>query len=494
MGAETAAHAAPFAIRLVDEATNRGVPLVELKTTPDQIYLSDSNGYIAIDEPTLMGREAFFHVSSHGYEFPKDGFGYRGKALRVEPGGEAILNIRRINIAERLYRITGAGIYRDSVKLGKKVPIEEPLLNASVTGQDSVQAVVKGQRVYWFWGDTDRLRYPLGHFNTSGAVSLLPKAGGLSPDQGINLDYFTGDDGFSRPMFPRENGVLIWIHGAFRVNGVDGEPRILTHYSRRKSLQRQLSHGLAVLDEGKNLFEPVVQYDEHEKRYPRGHAFQVRQQGKEYVCFADPYALVRVPATWEAAIDSTQYEAFTPLKAGSREVDPNNLDRTEDGKLNYAWKRDTAPVDGRQHQQWVRDGHIKEDKSQFRTVDAATEKPILLHRGSIQFNEFRQRWVMIAHQSGGTPSFLGEVWYSEARQPEGPFRKAVKIVTHDRYAFYNVTHHEFFDQQQGRLIYFEGTYTNTFSKTPTRTPWYDYNQIMYRLDLGDPRLSAAFAN
>ncbi len=42
----------------------------------------------------------------------------------------------------------------------------------------------------------------------------------------------------------------------------------------------------------------------------------------------------------------------------------------------------------------------------------------------------------------------------------------------------------------GRLIYFEGTYTQTFSGNPVATPRYDYNQIMYRLDLADPRLEA----
>ena len=37
-------------------------------------------------------------------------------------------------------------------------------------------------------------------------------------------------------------------------------------------------------------------------------------------------------------------------------------------------------------------------------------------------------------------------------------------------------------------LYFEGTYTHTFSGNEHRTPRYDYNQIMYRLDLDDPRL------
>jgi hypothetical protein len=65
----------------------------------------------------------------------------------------------------------------------------------------------------------------------------------------------------------------------------------------------------------------------------------------------------------------------------------------------------------------------------------------------------------------------------------------VKVATHDRgasgdYAFYNPTSHKFFDQDGGRIIYFEGTYTNTFSGNSEQTPLYDYNQIMYRLDLG----------
>jgi hypothetical protein len=94
-------------------------------------------------------------------------------------------------------------------------------------------------------------------------------------------------------------------------------------------------------------------------------------------------------------------------------------------------------------------------------------------------------------QKGGSPSFLGEVWYSEAEQPMGPFRHAVKVVTHDKYSFYNPCQHTFFDEAGGRFIYFEGTYSFTFSGRTNRTPHYDYNQILYRLDLDDPRLKPA---
>ena len=69
-------------------------------------------GIAAFEEPGLMDQPVFFHVRSHGYEFPKDGFGYRGKALPVREGGTAQLKVKRINVAERLYRVTGGGIYR----------------------------------------------------------------------------------------------------------------------------------------------------------------------------------------------------------------------------------------------------------------------------------------------------------------------------------------------------------------------------------------------
>ena len=481
-----------FSIQVVDEASRRGVPLVELKTTSGQTFVTDSAGRVAISDPVLLRRTVFFHVSGHGYEYPQDGFGYRGKALDITPGREAILRIKRLNIAERLYRVTGAGIYRDSATLGKGVPITHPLINAQVTGQDSVQAVVTGKRIFWFWGDTNRLRYPLGNFNTSGATSLLPQAGGLDPNDGVNLQYFANKSGFSRPMFEPEPGILIWIDGLFTVMGPKGEERVVTHFSRRKSLDEQLSHGVAVFNHDTNRFDPIVQLDQKQLVHPRGQSFRQQEDGKEYICFADPYAVTRVQASWDAVIDPNQYEAFTPLSEKSLEAIPENLDRTDAGRLNFDWKSATNPVSASDLQRWVQMKVIDETDNRFRTIDVATGKPISLHRGSIQWNDFRRRWVMIAHELGGKSSFLGEVWYAESKNSTGPFAKAVKIATHNGYSFYNVSHHKFFDQENGKLIYFEGTYTTLFSKTKTPTPLYDYNQIMYRLDMADPRLSSAF--
>src|SRR6266487_4551446 len=102
-----------FKIAVVDEQTGRGVPLVELRTVNNISLWTDSNGISAFDEPGLMDQEVYFHVKSHGYEYPQDGFGNRGVKLKPTRGGTCQIRIKRLNIAERLYRVTGAGIYRD---------------------------------------------------------------------------------------------------------------------------------------------------------------------------------------------------------------------------------------------------------------------------------------------------------------------------------------------------------------------------------------------
>ena len=150
---------APFAITVVDDQTNRGVPLVELRTVNDIRCFTDSNGIVAFNEPGLMNQKVYFNIKSDGYEAGKDGFGYRGAALDVKPGGSATIKLKRLNIAERLYRITGQGIYRDSVLVGAPVPLKEPVLNAQVLGQDSVQMAEYHGKLFWTWGDTNKVSW-----------------------------------------------------------------------------------------------------------------------------------------------------------------------------------------------------------------------------------------------------------------------------------------------------------------------------------------------
>ena len=68
---------------------------------------------------------------------------------------------------------------------------------------------------------------------------------------------------------------------------------------------------------------------------------------------------------------------------------------------------------------------------------AADGKPVKPHSGSIAWNGYRKRWVTVFMETFGKPSAFGELWYAEADALTGPWSKAVKILTHDNYTFYN---------------------------------------------------------
>ena len=104
------------------------------------------------------------------------------------------------------------------------------------------------------------------------------------------------------------------------------------------------------------------------------------------------------------------------------------------------------------------------------------------------WNPWRKRWVTVFMEDFGKPSAFGELWYAEARTPTGPCGKAVKILSHDNYTFYNPRIHPEFTATSSPILIFEGTYTQTFADSPFPTPRYEYNQMLYRLDLDDPAL------
>jgi hypothetical protein len=477
-------------ILVVDQDTERGVPLVELTTVNHLHFVTDNAGRIALYEPGLVGRPVFFHVRSHGYEFPVDGFGNRGTRLSLTPGKSVTLRLKRLNIAERLYRITGEGLYRDSVLLHHETPLEEPLGAGKVAGQDSAFAVPYRGRLFWFWGDTSRMSYPLGHFWMAGATSQAPGTGGLDPSRGIDLQYFVDDTRFSRPMC--RLGVsrgLIWADGFATVLDDANKERLVCHYAHMQSLEKMLGHGLAIYDDQREEFRRLAKLDMKDLwRWPaQAHPIHRNVGGTDYLFLGGVYPTIRVPATLTDFTSLTSYEAWTCLMPGSTRDDPKP-DRGADGQLQWRWRTDALPVDPTTEGQLIDAGLINRDEARGQPVDVDSGQPIRLHRGSVNWNEHRNRWIMIACQQGGS-SHLGEIWYAEALAPTGPWLRAKKIVTHERYSFYNPVHHPFFDQQDGRYIYFEGTYTTTFSGNPVATPRYNYNQIMYRLDLNDPRLA-----
>ena len=476
-----------FEVRVVDEETGRGVPLVELRTVHEIRYVTDSAGYVAIRDPELFGQSVYLTVRSHGYEYPKDGFGFRGKPVKVTAGGSETLKIKRLNIAERLYRVTGAGIYADSVSLGHTVPIRQPISNAQVVGSDSVVMTEYRGKLYWFWGDTNRFRYPLGNYNVTGATSLLPKDGGLNPATGIDLDYFKGEDGFARSVAKMPGEGPTWIFGIVNLKDASGRERLFTGYEKVKGMLEVYERGICEFDDQRQEFLKVTSYAKDVPLHLHGHPFRHVVEGKEYVYFGDPYPIMRVPADVDVLLDLSRYEAFTCLVPGGREQGAK-VERDAAGKVVWGWKRDTAAITFALQESLRKQGQLKSDEVWLQLTDAEHNRVIEAHRGSVTWNVLRKKWILITTQIRGT-SILGEVWYAEADRPEGPWIKARKIVTHDKYSFYNPKQHPQFTSSDGRYLFFEGTYTQSFSGNTDPTPRYEYNQMMYRLDLNDPRLS-----
>jgi hypothetical protein len=438
--APTASTTDYFKIMIVDEETGRGVPLVKLTTTNHISCLTDSNGVVAWNEPGLMNRDVYFRIESPGYVFPGD-----GRTIHVTRGGRVKLSIRRLNVAERLYRVTGQGIYRDSVLTGTPVPVRSPVLNAEVMGQDTVRVVPYRGKLFWLWGDTDRSDNPFGNFETTAAASELPSLGGLDPSAGVNLTYFTGTDGFVKPMFPAAKG-LVWMHALMALPDLTRRVRLVARYDVIGKDQRSTESGLAVFNDEKQEFEKLIAFPGPDPAVgPEGiPPLRVLSGGQEYFyfCSPGPTPVVRVRADWNSIQDLGAYEVFDGVR----------------------WRRKVFLPPAKQS--WL---------------DAETGEPLAAHAG-VHWNQYRKRWIAILQKN------VGEVWYAEADTPTGPWVYATRIAAHGNYSYYWPVQHPFFDQHGGRVIYFEGTYTDTFSGAVVVTSRYNYNQLMYRLSLDDSRL------
>ena len=432
-----------FQIHIIDQQTGRGVPLVKLTTTNEIVCYTDSNGIVAWDEPGLMNRDVYFSIESPGYVSSGG-----GTVVHTMRGGHVELAMRRLNIAERLYRVTGQGIYRDSVLTGYPVPVRQPVLNAQVTGQDTVRVTPYHDKLFWLWGDTNKPSGLLGNFATTSATSELPGHGGLDPSEGINLNYITGPDGFVKPMLPLASDGLKWMGGLVTLHDSSGKERLVATYDVIGKGDVPTETGLAVFNDAQREFERLVIFPSPAPKVgPDGGPppLRVISGGQEYLYYSEPWPVPekRVRADWNSIRDLSAYEVF-------------------DGS---GWVKGGATIRPRQ-EWWL-------DFDTGATLDADA---------SVTWNPYRKHWIAILQKN------VGEVWYAEGDTPTGPWVYTTRIAIHGDYTFYWPVHHPFFDQEGGRVIYFEGTYTATFSGSSLKTPRYDYNQLMYRLSLDDLRL------
>jgi len=463
-----------FRIDVIDAATGGGVPLIELHTPDGVSWWTDNQGIVAFDDLTSMGRRLRFEVRGDGYRtLDPSGF----VELEPKPAGRAVIGLERLDVAERLYRVTGAGLYRDSVRLGLEVPIRHPLGSAGVAGQDSAQAVLYRGKVFWIWGDTPSLAHPLWNYHTTGATSRLPADGGLDPALGVDLDYIVGPDENVRAMAAIPGPGASWLTALVNVPGARGEETLFALYGKHTRIDPPDERGLARFDREQQVFLRELVLDDAMPVQPRGSALVVYGADGSFVYYAND---VRIPARAEGFRDPASWQSFSPFPARGAPAE-----RGVGGELRYAWRPGVPGVD----ETALRDRRLAPGEALSGHVrDVESGQRVVVHATSTAANPYRSRFVRIFTELGGSPSRLGEVWYAEADTPMGPWRFARKIASHRNHSFYNPFHHVFFDQRGGRTLFFEGTYTAAFSESAAPTPRYEYNQIMHRLDLEDPRL------
>lgn len=432
----------PCRIEVVDRENGWPVPLVELKTTHNLRFVTDNNGVIACDASELMGRETWFDVQGHGYEVKKDGFGYRGVRITPEPGKTVQVKVDRKNIAKRLGRITGAGIFAESQQLGQELDWVE----TGVFGCDSVQNAVYDGKMFWAWGDTTLPGYPLGIFDSTSATTPVQPLKSFEPPVHLKLDYFRDDRGRPKAVSKMAGSGPTWLSGYVTLKDKEGGEHLVSTYTKIKPPLEAYETGLCVWNDEKREFKGlrgVWKKSEEEPKAPSlpdGHpSFWKDESGKEWLLYGNPLPTLRCPATFEGWQDLSKWEQLKPQE----------------------------------------------------TLLSPEGKAVKPHSGHIAWNEFRKRWVTVFMEYFGKPSVFGELWYAEADSPLGPWGKAVKVITHENYTFYNPRLHPEFTSPDSPILIFEGTYTAEFADRPFPTARYNYNQVLYRLDLDDPALRQA---
>ncbi len=440
----SAEDAAPKMCRIVVSDAENGwpVPLIELRTTHQMRFVTDNAGVIACDAAELMGRETWFHIHGHGYEVPADAFGYRGVRLTPQPGATLTVKVERKNIAKRLGRFTGGGLFAESQKLGD----QRDWIDSPIVGSDSVQLAEYRGRLMWAWGDTTLSKYPLGIFHASSATTTQLPLKTFQPPLKPPFVYFRTPDGAPRGVANVPGPGPTWLSAYFTLT-LNGEDRLCATYRKIKPPLETYEIGLCMWDHTNEEFRPSKKLwnkesgEQEPKHVPDGHpARWTDADGKKWLLFGNPLPKLRCPDSFAGWSDPKNWEPLSP---------PETL---------------PAAVDG---------------------------KPIKLHSGSIAWNAHRQRWVTVFMQHFGKASPFGELWYAEAKDPLGEWGPVVQILTHDNYSFYNPRIQVELTPPDAKFLLFEGTYTQEFANRPQPTPRYDYNQMLYRLDLDDPKLAKA---
>ncbi len=426
-------------------------------------HITDSAGWIRIEEPGLMHSRILVDVSSPGYRMPPGDKSAAGLEIALSPASEITVPLVRVDIAQRIYRVTGTGIYRDSELLKREVPL--PLGNhaAGLVSAWGVQRAALGTKVLWCWRQALLSNERNPSLNVVGAWSDHPEHGGLDPTQGIHYSYHTSGSDQAHSLLTADEPGGIWMEGLTSVPDESGKLQLVAHYTREGTKGERAEHGIAIWTEQKRFERIVILGDEYEWQFPAGQCVTRRGEDAEWCYFAAPFCRVRCPARLDAVRNPGSYQALA-------------WDRNQQ---KHTWQQERPPLTQREESVGVADGSITQPLTQVE--NATTRRPVSIQESSIEWNPHHRCYVMIASSADG------DLWFSESPHIQGPWKNAIRILSADPGKCAAPVQHPFMNQEGGRIIWFETAYLES------SLPRYDGTELMYRLDLADLRLKPALA-
>ncbi len=289
--------------------------MVTLETTNFVKLVTDNAGCVAFDLPEFLGQETWLGVSSDGYEMPADGFGKRGVRLQMNPGSSFTIKVNRTSIAKRLGRLTGAGLFAESAKLGH----ENNVVETGVTGCDSVQNAVHNGKMFWAWGDTSIPQYSLGIFDSTGATTDVRPLAAFEPPLKLKFDHFLDSNGKPRGIAKMAGPGPTWLTGVLSLPDKEGTDRLVAMYLKTKPPMEGYEAGLCVWNEQKSEFEHLrtiwtkSQTAPNHPPMPGGHGVAMTDdEGHKWALFGDPLPTLKCAATFEAWQNPEAWQVLHP--------------------------------------------------------------------------------------------------------------------------------------------------------------------------------------
>ena len=445
-----------FGVRVVDSSSGRGIPAARVSVLHWLDQWSDSLGYVAFQEPALATpTQLFVTVESDNYD-------KLAVSLNASLGRSLSLQLRRQLPAERLYRVTGPGIFRDAVLLGAKLPPAAAAVAASdsdlshgIAGQDAMISAQFRDKIVLSFGDTRSASDGAGQTMTSNALAPTQAFSRERILDGLPLSYSLSPSGETRPSLP--------LHVSERSVCEFGMP-----FARKGTNDSSVEIG-ALSATSRGLF--VV--------------FTKRPRGNMGPSWADCTTCCWGIARYD--IDTRVYrpQVLFPLKSPmfGRVTASQSLVTTEDGveRIYFTVQKPIVRVAV----------SAIANLSAFEEVAVAspfTDQDI--NRAAVTHVASAGLFVMIAE---GREPRMGDILAATAKSLAGPWSSLCRIassnLTHN--ALYNPSIHTTINGSSGAEIIWSATLsdgytTNSVHKQDGLTvPRYNYEVIMHRVRLDD---------